>query len=122
MTQAGRILASYRKIMVTLEARNPLACILVEDAAHSDRPVAEFVENALHCAELPQRIHVVGGRIGARGCTLGTRARQWNRVAFRRKLWLLRIGGRRPPPRQLSDCFFTRQHGQRPDRKNRRWM
>jgi hypothetical protein len=50
MTQAGRILASDREIMVALEARNPIACIVVEDAAHSDRSVAEFVENALDCA------------------------------------------------------------------------
>src|SRR6266478_3874002 len=44
MTQAGRILASYRKIVVALEARNPIACIIVEGAAtEPDRSSAQIL-------------------------------------------------------------------------------
>lgn len=124
MTQVRRILAGYREIVVALKPRNPLACTIVKDAARSDRPVAEFIESALHCTQLPQRTHDVGVRIGARGygCALGTRARQRDLIALLCRFWLLSFRCGRPTPRQLSSCFIAGQHRQRPDRKDRRRM
>jgi len=126
LTQAWGILARDREIMVTLEARNRLTRTIVKDTACSDRPVTEFVEDALHSAQLPQRTHDVGVRIGAqrRRCALRTRARQWNRIALLRRFGFLRVRRGRSTPQQLSrrPASFAGQHRERPDRKNRRGM
>jgi len=126
LTQAWIILARDREIMVTLEARNRLACTIVEDTAYSDRPVTEFVEDALHGTQLPQRTHDVGVRIGAqrRRCALHTRARQWNRIALLRRFGFLPVRRGRSTPQQLRRWCgsFAGQHRERPDRKNRRRM
>src|ERR1700719_1094576 len=98
MTQTRRILASHRKVVIALEARNPFPGVIVQRAAYSDRPVTEFVENALQGAQLPQRIDDVGDRVWPRasGRILRARTRQRNRIVL-----LRRFG--RPTSRRLRD-------------------
>src|SRR5499427_1083283 len=119
MAQAGRNLTSHWKIVIALEARNPLPGIIVKRPAYSDRPITEFVENALQRAHLPQRIDGLGDRIRTHTCgpALRTRARQWNRID-------LLCGFSRPTPRQLRNRSgrFAGEHRQWADREDRRRM
>src|SRR5262245_59112892 len=74
MAQALGILAGHREVVVPLEALDPVSGVIVECAAHSHRPVAEIIENALKCAQLPERDNI-GDRIEARSRRHVLRAR-----------------------------------------------